>query len=56
MARRNDLRLAPRGSPDEVVLVAEDNDDVRAFGTETLREPDTGVIEASEGAPGRAEL
>jgi signal transduction histidine kinase/CheY-like chemotaxis protein len=40
--------LVPRGSPDEIILVVEDNEDVRAFSTETLRDLGYRVIEAPE--------
>ena len=39
----------PRGSKDETILVCEDDDDVRAYSVETLRELGYRVIEAADG-------
>ncbi|MBY8823509.1 ATP-binding protein [Sphingomonas colocasiae] len=41
---------APEGSPDETVLVCEDDDDVRAYTVEVLRELGYRVLEAHDGA------
>ena len=46
-ARREDAVL--KGSEDETILVCEDDDDVRAYSVETLRELGYRVIEAADG-------
>lgn len=41
--------LAPRGHPGETILVVEDDDDVRIYSTESLRELGFTVLEARDG-------
>jgi CheY-like chemotaxis protein len=44
-----ELNMAPEGSGKETILVVEDNEDVRAYSVETLRELGYQVIEAQDG-------
>ncbi len=48
--------IAPQGSVHETILVCEDNDDVRAYTVEVLRELGYRVIEASDGLSALAAL
>lgn len=42
--------IVPRGSSDEVILVAEDDEDVRGYSVESLRDLGFAVLEAADGA------
>jgi len=51
-----EARTAPRGSIDRIILVVEDDDDVRAHAVAMLRELGYGVLEAVDGASALAIL